>query len=88
MELELHEEAVGDCVVCGDDATGSMYWLGMTAAQWKIVRPFVEDMTPVSPHSGVKLVLNMLFVPQLCKPLCGPHCAVKHKEKTDDIRSD
>ena len=78
MELELYEEVVGDCVVCGADATGSRYWLGMTAAQWDIIRPFVEEMTPVSPHSGVKLVMNMLFVPQLCKALCGPKCAQAH----------
>lgn len=81
MELELYETAVGDCVVCGGDATGSNYWLGMTAAQWDIVSPYVEEMTPVSPHSGVKLVLNMLFIPQLCKPLCGPKCVQVYYQK-------
>lgn len=83
MELELYEEAVGDCVVCGEDTTGSYYWLGMTAAQWDVVSPYVEEMTPVSPHSGVKLVMNILFIPQLCKPLCGPECSTKHKEAND-----
>lgn len=83
MELELHEEAVGDCLICGSFATGSRYWLGMTEAQWEVIRPYVKDMTLVSPHSGVKLVMNMLFIPQICKPLCGPECATKHKEKTD-----
>ena len=78
MELELYEEAVGNCMVCGADATGSRYWLGMTAAHWAVVRPYVEEMTPVSPHSGVKLVMNMLFIPQLCKPLCSPECVQKH----------
>lgn len=84
MELELHENAVGDCVVCGEDATGSVYWLGMTAVQWNVVRPYVEEMTPVSPHSGVKLVMNMQFWPQLCKPFCGATCATKYKEESDD----
>ena len=78
MELEFYEEAVGDCAVCGEDATGSRYWLGMTAAQWDIIRPFVEEMTPISPHSGVKLVMNMLFWPQLCKPFCGPQCVQEY----------
>ncbi len=81
MELEFHGEAIGDCVVCGADATGSRYWLGMTAAQWAIVSTYVEEFTPISPHSGVKLVFNTLFVPQICKPLCGPECATKHREE-------
>lgn len=77
MELELYNEAVGSCTVCGSDATGSRYWLGMTEAQWDIVRPLVVHMfTP-------DMVQNVLFIPQLCKPLCGPECATKHKEKTD-----
>ncbi len=46
MELEFYEDAVGDCVVCGEDATGSRYWLGMTAAQWAVVRAYVEEITP------------------------------------------
>ena len=83
MELELHEDAVGDCVVCGKNATGSAYWLGMTITQWNVVSPYVEEITPVSPHSGVKLVMNMQFIPPLCKSLCDPECATKHKETND-----
>jgi len=78
VELEIYEEAIGDCIVCGVDATGSLYWLPMSDAQWAVIRPYVEGMTPVSPHSGVKLVLNTLFVPQLCKPFCGPLCVRKY----------
>jgi len=77
MELELYEEAVGDCVVCGDDATGSLYWVGMTAPQWSIVRPLVTHMFMPD------MIQNVLFVPQLCKPLCGPECSLKHKESED-----
>ena len=72
MELELYKEAVGDCVVCGADATGSRYWLGMTAAQWAVVRPLVAHL--YKPN----MIQNVLFVPQLCKALCGPHCVQKH----------
>lgn len=74
MELELYEDAVGDCVVCGSDATGSRYWLGMTAAQWDVVRPLVTHL--FKPDR----VQNVLFIPQLCKPLCGSECSLKHKE--------
>lgn len=77
MELELHEDAVGDCVVCGVDAAGSRYWLGMTATQWDIVRPLVAHL--FEPHK----VQNILFIPQLCKPLCGASCAVKRREEND-----
>lgn len=85
MELEFRETAIGPCIVCGKESRGSMYWLGMSANHWAIIRPFVEEMTPISPHSGVKLVLNILFWPQLCKPLCGPICSARHKEMTDEF---
>jgi hypothetical protein len=77
MELELHETAVGDCLICGSFATGSRYWLGMTAAQWDIVRPLVKHLFKPD------MVQNVLFIPQICKPLCGSHCAVKHREIED-----
>lgn len=75
MELELYEEAVGSCVVCGSDATGSRYWLGMTAAHWDVVRPLVAHLYKPG------MIQNVLFVPQLCKPLCGPHCVQAHYQK-------
>lgn len=71
MELELHDDAVGDCVVCGADATGSKYWVGMTAAHWGVIRPLVAHL--FAPDT----VQNVLFIPQLCKPLCGPECSLK-----------
>jgi len=82
MDLEFDEVASGPCIVCGDESEGSVYWLSMSAAHWKVIRPHVEEMTPVSPYSGVKLILNTLFWPQLCKPFCGPQCSLKHKEET------
>lgn len=78
MELEFDEVASGPCIVCGEESQDSAYWLPMPAAQWAVIHPFVEEMTPISPHSGVKLVMNMLFWPQLCKPFCGPQCIQKH----------
>ncbi len=81
MDLEFDEVASGPCIVCGEDATGSAYWLGMTAAQWAVIHPFVEEMTPVSPFSGVKLVMNLLFWPKLCKPFCGAACVQEHYKR-------
>ena len=75
MELELYEEAVGSCTVCGSDASGSRYWLGMTEAQWNVIRTLVIHL--FEPNT----IQNVLFVPQLCKPLCSPDCSLKHKEK-------
>jgi hypothetical protein len=75
MELELYEEAVGSCIACASDAAGSKYWLGMTDAQWNVIRPLVAHMFKPD------MIQNVLFVPQLCKPFCGPECATKyHKE--------
>ena len=81
MDLEFDEVASGPCIVCGEDSQGSVYWLPMSAAQWSIVRPYVEETTPVSPHSGTKLVMNMLFWPQLNKPFCGSQCVRKHYKR-------
>jgi len=88
MELEFDEVASGPCIVCGEESQGSAYWLAMTAAQWEVMRPSVEAMTPVSVHSGVKLVLNMLFWPQLCKPFCGTRCVQEHYRRVaaDNIK--
>ncbi len=77
MELDLSAEAVGSCIMCGADATGSPYWVGMTAAQWDVVRPLVAHM--FRPN----MTQNVLFVPQLCKPLCSPECSCKHKKESD-----
>ncbi len=76
--MEVYAEAVGDCIVCGKDATGSLYWLSMTQEQWEGIRPFIEEITPVSPHSGVKLVGNTFFVSEYCKPFCGAQCVQEH----------
>ncbi|MEE8372809.1 MAG: hypothetical protein V3R87_03625 [Dehalococcoidia bacterium] len=88
MELELYEVASGPCIVCGEDSQGSAYWLPMTAAQWDVLKPYVEAMTPVSPHSGVKLVFNTMFIPRLCKPFCGPECvrAYYRQVATDNLK--
>ena len=78
MDLEFDEVASGPRIVCGEESQGSVYWLPMTAAQWGVIKPYAEAMTPVSPHSGVKLIMNMLFWPQLCKPFCSPKCVQEH----------
>lgn len=78
MELELHETCIGSCIVCGADATGSPYWLGMTDAQWAVIRPLVMHLYKPD------MVQNILFVPQLCKPLCGPECSHKYNKEIDD----
>lgn len=84
MELEYDTVASGPCLVCGKESLGSVYWTPLTDAHWQAVRPYVEAITPVSPHSGAKLVLNNLFWPQLCQPFCGSDCVDKHyKEKLD-----
>ena len=84
MDLEVHQEAVGLCIVCNKDATGSLYWLGMTQTQWDIIRPLVAHLFAVSPWSGVRMVFNSLFIPGLCKPFCGSICSTKYKENDDD----
>ena len=81
MDLECDEVASGPCIVCGEESQGSAYWLPMSAAQWAVIHPFVEEMTLVSPHSGVKLVMNNLFWPQLCKPFCGAECVQEHYKR-------
>jgi len=81
MDLEFDDVASGPCIVCGKESQDSMYWLPMSAAHRKVIRPFLEEMTPVSPFSGVKLVMNPWFWPQLCKPLCSPECSLKYKEE-------
>jgi len=83
MDLEFDEVASGPCIVCGEESQGSVYWLPMVVAQWEVIRSYVEDMTPVSPYSGVKLVLNTLCWPQLCQPFCGPECSLKNSERVE-----
>ena len=76
-ELELHEEAVGDCIVCGEDATGSLYWIRMSDDEWAIIRPLV------APMFRPDMVQAVFFIPPLNKPLCGSQCSVRYKEKAD-----
>ena len=83
MHLRWHITAHGPCIQCGKESEGSFYLLPMDDEVWAILRPSVEDMTPVSPWSGVKLVTNTLFWEGICKPLCGAACATKHKEEND-----
>jgi hypothetical protein len=75
MQLELFEEAVGDCIVCGESAEGSPYWLGMSHEHWLKLRPIVEHLYPPGK------VTNMLFVKQLCKPFCSPECVQEHYKR-------
>ncbi len=75
--LQIHETAVGPCIVCGVDSQGSNYWVGMDDDQWKVIRPHVKHL--FKPN----MVQKILFIPPLDKPLCGPQCALKNREKND-----
>lgn len=79
--MDFDEVASGPCIICLKESQGSPYWLPMSAAQWKVVLPYVREMTPVSPHSGIKLVLNMLFWPQLCRPFCSTRCVKEYYKR-------
>ncbi len=75
--MELYDAAVGECIVCGADATGSLYWLDMTESQWVTIRPYIVHLFPPD------MVQNPFFVPELNRPFCGALCSHKHKEMTD-----
>ena len=76
--MDYDEAASGPCIVCEKESKGSVYWLPMTAAQWEVIEPYVAAMTPVSHFSRVRLVMNNLFWPQLCKPFCGAECVQEY----------
>lgn len=71
-ELEIYEKAVGDCIVCGEDATGSLYWVGMSMDKWNIIRQYVAQFFQTD------MVQKVLFIPPYDQPLCGPECSLKH----------
>lgn len=79
--MNAEEVASGSCIVCGEESEGSVYWLPLPPEQWDIMRPYIEEMTHVSPHSGVKLVMNMFFFTGLSRPFCGPDCIQEYHKK-------
>ena len=81
MDLTVDEVASGPCIVCGEESQGSVYWLPLLDSQWDVLRPFIEEQTPVSPHSGVKLVMNMFFFPRISRPFCGPECVGEYYKR-------
>ena len=78
--MDVDEVASGPCIVCGGESQGSVYWLPLLPAQWDVIRPYIEEISQVSPHSGVKLVMNLYFFPGLSRPFCGPKCVGAHYE--------
>ena len=79
----LWPKAFGPCIMCGKESQGSMYWIGMTEENWKVLRPHVGELneneysfTPDRPPE--ERAMNMFFVEGLCQPLCGPVCALEH----------
>lgn len=79
--MKVWPAAKGACVVCGKDSEGSLYWTPPPKEIWDKVRPHVEKITPVSPYSGVKLVLHMYFIEPHCKPFCSPECVGAYYKK-------
>ena len=83
--MKIWSAAKGECVVCGKDSEGSLYWTPPPKEIWKQVRPHIVAITPVSPYSGVKLVQNVLFIEPHCKPFCSPACVGEYyKDKAAD----
>lgn len=72
--FQLHQSAVGPCVKCGQDATGSLYWTPMSLDMWAKIRPQVIDMFEKSK------VQNIFFVPGVNDPFCGLVCVTKREE--------
>lgn len=72
--MKVWPAAKGACVVCGKDSEGSQYWTPPPKKIWEIVREKIEPQIPVSPYSGVKLIMNSLFIEPHCKPFCSPVC--------------
>lgn len=84
--MQLESTAVGPCIVCGKESKGSNYWIGMSNSNWQKLRShfgkFVDLAGPKLPAKD-RAMINIAFVPNLCKPLCGAECATKHEENND-----
>lgn len=73
--MEVYEAAIGNCVVCGTNVEGSLYWTPLPAEIWEIVRPHLAPMFPKD------MVQNVLFIKPHSKPFCGPVCATKYHQE-------
>ena len=71
--MEILESAKGDCVVCGKDAEGSVYWTPLPTAIWNAVRPYLAPLFSDRDH-----IQNVLFFPEHSDPFCGPTCAQRY----------
>lgn len=81
-DLTFAETAVGPCIQCGKESAGSNYWIGMSQQAWDIIRPLIEHMYPVSPHSGERLVtFGRWFFVGLEKPFCGSKCSLEYNKE-------
>ena len=74
--MEVYEKATGDCIVCGKDAEGSMYWTPLPDEIWKAVRPHLAPLFQDEDH-----IQNVLFIKPHSKPFCGPVCATQHHQE-------
>ena len=83
-EIEIFEQASGDCIVCGEAAAGSVYWTPLSDDAWAALRPSVAGLFPNEDY-----VQNVLFIPPFNQPLCGAQCSLdRHqKEKTNGTTS-
>lgn len=81
-QLNLYNNTVGPCIVCGADSKGSHYWVKMTDEQWAVVEPLVAHLFEDEDH----IQKSALFIPPLDKPLCGPQCSHKWhtKQKSEE----
>ena len=80
----LSYDAEGPCHVCGQDATGSPYFTGMSQENWEFFRPFVgalnvndASFTPDVPPE--ERALNVFFGKQgMSKAFCSPQCSLEY----------
>lgn len=72
----MHEEAVGDCVMCGKDAAGSKYWTALPDDIWVAIWPAVASM-----FKDEDRVQNVLFFPAFSKPFCTAKCGMGWHEE-------
>jgi hypothetical protein len=88
--MKLESTAVGPCIICGKESKGSNYWVGMSMSNWQKLRPhfgkLVELWGPKMPARD-RAMINIAFVPNLCKPLCGAECSLKLKEINDGVHN-
>ena len=74
---EIYEKAVGPCVACGKDSTGSFYWTPLPKPMWNKMRRHVARMFKMKKD----FVQNMFFIPPYSQPFCSAECSLKWHEE-------